>query len=386
MLAILDPAIRRASRGRLHAAMVIAGVSALSLTIAAVSPAPSSAAPVLAGGVMALPGTIPPSASAETMIEVAPKAQAVEASARAEAPAETASETRAPRAEAYAPVPSVTPAPDASIGDNLGRALGVLAGSAAKTALSTLGLAPPHSRGAAADTGRIALLIKVLETDTDAEVRRAAAWGLSDVGTPGARAALSKALQSDADGEVREMAAWSLAEQSGQESAAALSNALLHDKNVKVRQTSAWGLGQAGRRADADALVSALSDTDAQVRETSIWALGQLDLNRAPATLLNALSDASPRVREITAWTLGQIGDTAAVRPIVRAYESETDTKLKGMYLWSLSQIGSAPTDLIESAMKSSDPELRRHAVALLTGSGGSWSMPMPRPMPRPRP
>jgi hypothetical protein len=53
------------------------------------------------------------------------------------------------------------------------------------------------------------------------------------------------------------------------------------------------------------------------------------------------------------------------------------------MYLWALSQIGSAPTELIESAMKSSDPELRRHAIGLLTG-GNSWAMPMPRPMPRP--
>ena len=383
MLAILDPAIRRASRGRAHAAMVIAGVAGLSLTIAAVSPARSSAAPGLASDAMALPDTMHPSASAE-VISVAPTAPPAEAMASAELRAQRA---EAPRVTAVAPAPSVAPRPlGGNDGDKLGRALGLAASSAAKEILAGLGLGVGMQQTAAADTGRIALLIKVLQTDSDAEVRRAAAWGLSEVETPAARAALAKALQSDADSEVREMSAWSLAEHEGGESAAALAAALLHDKSVKVRQTAAWGLGQAGRRADANALVSALSDGDPEVRETSIWALGQIDLDRVPATLLNALGDTSPRVREITAWTLGQIGDTTAVRPLVRAFESESDAKLKEMYLWSLSQIGTAPTDLIDSAMKSSDPELRRHAVALLTGRGGSWPMPMPRPMPRPFP
>jgi HEAT repeat protein len=377
MLAILDPAIRRVSPGRLHAATVISALSVLSLTIAAVAPAKAHGAELPTREVA--PAAIA-SASASTA-DVAPEALPASSPAPAAAP-------RAPkeRVAVGTPEPATAPQFDVNMDKKFGRAIGTMALDAIKGTLSGLGVTMSQAHGAVADTGRIALLIKVLQTDSDAGVRRAAAWGLADISSPGSRDALAHALESDTDGQVREMSAWALGENGSQETAAVLGRALTHDGNVRVRQTAAWALGQAGRRADANALVSALTDSDAQVRETAIWALGQIDLDRAPPTLLNALGDNSSQVREIAAWTLGQIGDTAAVRPLTRAFQSETESKVKEMYLWSLSEIGTAPTDLIESAMKSSDPELRRHAVGLLTGNGGGWPMPMPRPMPRPRP
>jgi HEAT repeat protein/beta-lactamase regulating signal transducer with metallopeptidase domain len=376
MLAILDPAIRRASRGRLHASAVIAGLGALSLTIAAAAPATVDAAATTAAIGEAAPEALetPP----------APETRATPAT-----PAPPATPKAAASVTAIAVAPRGAAAAAGNVagtsGDRIGRAISIIASDAIRGTMTGLGLAL-QTRAGVADTGRIALLIKVLQTDTDAGVRRAAAWGLADVSSPGARDALSHALETDADNLVREMSAWALAEHGGQESSGALARALTHDKSAKVRQTAAWALGETGRRADADALISAMSDSDAEVRETAIWALGQIDLDRAPATLTNALTDNSSQVRQIAAWTLGQIGDTAAVRPLSRAFQSETDSNVKRMYLWALSEIGTAPTDLIESAMKSSDPELRRHAVALLTGSGAGWPMPMPRPMPRPNP
>jgi HEAT repeat protein len=400
MLSILDPAIRRASAGRFHAAAVIAGLGALSLTIAAVAPArantvelPAQAAATeldtmgvesaLARQAGVIATTIAPQATAAASATAAAIASSATSADFAPRASDDDHSDRAARvAEEHAPVAQLAPL----VGEQFGRAMGAVAADAVRGTLAGLGVVLPQARGAVADTGRIALLIKVLQTDSDAGVRRAAAWALAEVSTSGARDALIHTLDSDSDNQVREMAAWGLGENGSQETAGALGRALTHDSSTRVRKTAAWALGQAGRRGDADALVSGMSDADAQVRETSIWALGQIDLRRAPPTLLNALSDNSPQVREITAWTLGQIGDTAAVRPITRAFQSETDAKVKRMYLWSLSEIGEAPTDLIESAMKSSDPELRRHAVSLLTGSNSSWSMPMPRPMPRPRP
>jgi beta-lactamase regulating signal transducer with metallopeptidase domain/HEAT repeat protein len=371
MLAILDPAIRRVSTGRLRAATVIAGLGALSLTVAAVSPARAADEQSrLAAAVMETPTTA-------TAVAAAPAIAGVERPAAA---------ATTPGPAYLPPERSLTPSElPAFGGDKLGRSLGAVAGSAVRHALAGLGILPQQAR--ASDTARVALLIKVLQTDADAGVRRTAAWGLGEAGTPNARAALAHALQSDSDAEVREMSAWALAESGGgPDASTALAGALTHDANVKVRRTAAWALGEGGRRADADALVSALSDSDAKVRETAVWALGEIGVDRAPPTLVNLLADTSVKVREITAWALGEIGDTAAVRPITRAFGTETDNKVKRMYLWSLSEIGTAPTELIESAMKSSDPELRRHAVQLLTGSGGSWPMPMPRPMPRPTP
>ena len=129
-----------------------------------------------------------------------------------------------------------------------------------------------------------------------------------------------------------------------------------------MRRSAAWALGQTGRPG-APTRFSAISDSDVEVKEMAIWSLGQLDLPRAPATLIDALNDNSPGIREITAWTLGQIGDTAAVRALARAFETESNNTVKKAYLWSLTQIGTAPTSVIEAAMKSNDPELRRHAV-----------------------
>src|SRR5439155_18138833 len=59
---------------------------------------------------------------------------------------------------------------------------------------------------------RAALLANVLRSDTSADLRRVAAWGLSRYrGDAAATTALVAALRSDRDAEVREMAAWALA-------------------------------------------------------------------------------------------------------------------------------------------------------------------------------
>src|SRR5205085_10844952 len=55
MLAILDPAIRRASPGRLQSAGVIASLAVLSLTVAAVSPVAATAIPATGMAVASAP-------------------------------------------------------------------------------------------------------------------------------------------------------------------------------------------------------------------------------------------------------------------------------------------------------------------------------------------
>ena len=92
-------------------------------------------------------------------------------------------------------------------------------------------------RAQGSDTTRAAMLARILLTDTDASVRRTAAWGLNDLRTVDSRDALIRALRSDKDWEVREMSAWALADYHGD----VVSNALtegLHDKTAKVRAIS----------------------------------------------------------------------------------------------------------------------------------------------------
>ena len=337
MLAILDPAVRRASPGRMQWAAVIATVGLLSLGVAAAAPAAERSA---------MPARVD---------RVAPAAMA-----------------------------PVTPAPPPRA---LPRTL------ATSPAVEPRPLVRPHVDGLlarlreqSADTGRIALLIRVLATDGDASVRRTAAWALQDIRSPDALASLIKALHVDADWSVRETAAWALAEHPGDDAISALSDGL-HDKTARVRATSAWALGQLEARRELGSLESAVSDQDVDVRELAIWAIGQMDVKTAPRPIVNALTDASPKIRLVAAWALGEIADRATADAVVSAFQTETSTEVRSAEMRALVEMGRSSQAVIDVALKSSDPELRRRAVEMVAGSSnGSWPWPWPWPWPRPTP
>lgn len=376
MLAILDPAVRRASPGRVQSAVVVATIGALSLTIAAVAPARAARVPQIP--------TVQTSADspATTRAEPDTRPDTPAPTKAAPKPSESVAVSDAPAAKVLVAdtVERTERVNRVSLGDMIDK-FGSNVAAAALNALQGVGTV----RGQTADTARVGLLVKVLQTDSDASVRRSAAWALHDLPTTGARAALVQALGHDQDSQVREMAAWGLADFESDAAANALTDALLKDRDTHVRMTSAWALGQFDRSNGDDALISAVVDADASVRQAAIWALGQHDLHRAPMSVVNALTDPSKSVRTIAAWTLGQIEDTVAVRPLSRAFETETDTHVRTAELWALNSIGDVPTSVVEAAMKSSDPDLRRRGVSMLAGSG-SWPWPWPWPWPRPNP
>ncbi|HEY4132712.1 MAG TPA: HEAT repeat domain-containing protein [Gemmatimonadaceae bacterium] len=406
MLAILDPAIRRSSPGRMQSALVVASLSALSLTVAAVAPARvASASPT----------------SASFVANEAPTRKAPLGAQLASSHASKLDTVPAPRARGAADAPVLDSVDIADVQARTNAAVNGAAEGVAKAVTSAVGRATSpgllgtlsqgefeayvrmaaqsgsqqavsilkelnRERPAQADSGRIAMLIKVLSTDTDASVRRSAAWALQDIQTPGTKSSLLAALKSDADARVREMSAWALADHESDDVAAALANALVHDKSDMVRRTSAWALGQMARRGQTDALITGTSDANAGVRELSIWALGQHDLHRAPPTLVNALSDNEPRIRTIAAWALGEIADSSSARAIIHAFETETDGSVKIAELHALSELDATPASVVDAAMKSNDPELRRRGVEMLAGHSGGWPWPWPWPWPRPSP
>jgi beta-lactamase regulating signal transducer with metallopeptidase domain/HEAT repeat protein len=379
MLAILDPAVRRSAPGRLQSATVIASLAVLSLTVAAVSPA-----------------TATPSVDEQQFAEAAP--EAVIAATTPSAPA-ASSVSPSP---SVSPTPRATPAPAAdaapvmdgpSFGISLGNAIGKLFNSTARTAIASVGPMVQEAVEKAGrlpqpvqsnDSAKVGLLIKILETDTDAGVRKAAAWGLNDVQSERVGAALIKALKGDADASVREMAAWALAEHDTQAAASALGDALAKDKDAHVRETSAWALGSMSPVRELDVLETAASDPSAHVRESAIWALGQEGNRRAPRAVVNALTDTSEQVRMVAAWALGELEDKTVAQAIINAYQTETNNEIRAAELRTLVLIGASTPALIDMALKSSDPELRRRGVAMLAGGdGGAWPWPMPRPRPR---
>lgn len=371
MLAILDPAIRRAAPGRAQALTVIATLGALSLTIAAVAPVRATIGPKPSVG------------------------------QRREAPSVSRSERQVPRGEEPPSQPATTTTAPASprvaeramettvdvrTQKELSSAVSKFATQFSTVAANAVVSAFTGRAAQASDTARTGLLVKALETDSDPGVRRSAAWALHDLPAAAAKNALVKALRGDADAQVREMSAWALTQFESDETTSALGDALLKDKSPHVRTTSAWALGQFDRSEGVEALISGVNDPEVTVREAAIWALGQHDLRRAPASVINSLTDPSARVRTVAAWTLGQTEDTAAVRPLSRAFETETDSRVRTAELWALTTIGQAPSSVIDAAMRSSDPDLRRRGVAMLAGTSGPWPWPWPWPWPRPMP
>jgi beta-lactamase regulating signal transducer with metallopeptidase domain/HEAT repeat protein len=375
MLAILDPAIRRASPGRLQAAGLATMLAFLSVTIAAVSPAPAAQSPA---PVAAAPENAAAAETAPAPELVSPRLAGTPSPAPKAAPSRTPAPSTPPGTPSV--VDNVTPQPQLHTSVSAAINLGV---KLAEKELAKIGVGVRQG----GDTGRVAALMRILESDTDASVRKTAAWGLNDIRSDRARAALSRALRTDTDARVREMAAWALGEQAKADVAPALSEALLTDKSGLVRATAAWALGQINARTEVSALESAISDSEARVRETAIWAIGQLGLKTAPAGLVNGLTDNSRQVRMVTAWALGEIGDKSAAAATLRAFQSEMDDAVRSAELRAMAAMGQMTQEVIDVALKSTNPDLRRRAVAMLAGSdSGVWPWPWPWPWPRPQP
>lgn len=363
MLAILDPAVRRASPGRMQSAAVITTIGVLSLTVAAVAPASARVTPTASAAIRApisapmAPKAVPPRAPQRTET-VTQRTETAIIMRRDSATSERVN------------IGTIRVDPSASV--HLG--------------LQTKVTSRNPLRAQPGDTGRIGLLIRILSTDSDAGVRRTAAWGLQEIQSSDARASLIRALRLDADWSVREMAAWALAEHPGDDGISALGGGL-RDANPRVRATSAWGLGQLEARREIPSLESAIADPDVQVRELAIWAIGQMNVKTAPRAIVSALTDASSKVRLIAAWAIGEIADRATGDAVISAFQSETSTQVRTAEMRALAEMDRSAPAVIDAALKSSDPELRRRAVAMLAGNdNGSWPWPWPWPWPRPSP
>jgi HEAT repeat protein len=139
-------------------------------------------------------------------------------------------------------------------------------------------------------------------------------------------------------------------------------------------------------KSELSALESGMSDAEPQVRHTSIWALGQLDLKAAPKLLTNALADDSKQVRLVAAWALGEIEDKSTAPAILAAFKTESDPQIRSAELRALAAMDKATPEVLEEALKSTDPDVRRRAVAMLAGHQGADPWPWPWPQPRPMP
>jgi hypothetical protein len=357
MLAILDPTARRATPSRLQQVVVTLAFGAKALSTAAVAPAPqrparSSIAPTLSASNESGDSALAPvtlSGKASPQKSVTP-----------------------PRQRAVAQLPQT------HVFEQREQAVQTAVRAQLFNQLDLAG----RQQGVGPDS---ALLGRILRTDKDAGVRKAAAWALQGrrEGVP----LLLERLRVDADDDVRETAAWALGGMASDSIAAALAEALTKDASDEVRATAAWALGHTATAAGIAALERALNDDSDDVRQRALWALGQQRLDAAPARVIDLLQDRDQQVRVMAAWVLGEIRDKSTAAAIRDAFGKERDHEVQEAEFRALILLGDRSQALIDRAMASDDPEIRARAVRLIAGhDAGSWPWPWPWPWPRPQP
>ena len=388
VLAILDPAVARIGPGRVQSATLLVGLGALALSVAAVSPAAPkremSSATRQASSVDRSALRADTSRHASAVLRTHPD------SGHSVAMATRVAQPQPKPTPLPAPAPSVA---SSNIPQTVNDALGTISAFAVREAAAALsGKTQKLSEGPQAkqgvDSARVALLLKVLSRDPDADVRRMAAWGLSEAGdSPAVIEALAEAVRRDDDEGVREMSAWALSDSRRESAHRALGEALRRDESEKVRETAAWALGNAGLRDDREVIETALrSDASDAVRETAAWALGNSPRRPAARALVIALGDKSAEVRETAAWALAETEDEDTAPAISQAFLREPSMEVRMAELRALTFLHVDDKSVLDAALSSKDAELRSRAVRMLAGSSGSWPEPRPRPRPRPMP
>jgi beta-lactamase regulating signal transducer with metallopeptidase domain/HEAT repeat protein len=348
MLAILDPGLKRTSPSLGQQLVLAVGLGSLALTIAAVAPVRRAPEVVDRAGALTPPDTTARDVARTRGPDFVPK--------RAREVASSASIAMAQSSSASTSASSTTTVSESRIAEERQR------------------LAP--------DT---ALLGRVLRTDRNGEVRKAAAWALQ--GRRDGVPLLVERLRADEDARVRETAAWALAGNGSPDVIAVLSEALRADKDDEVRATAAWALGNSRGRADVAQLVAALNDVSEEVRRRALWAIGQQGLRQAPPRAVTLLRDPDSEVRMMAAWVVGQILDRSTLPAVREAFLVERDSDVAHATFRALLFMGERSQAVIDRAMSSEDPEMRARGVRMIAGLGaGVWPWPWPWPWPRPSP
>lgn len=382
LLAILDPSRRRTGVGRLSAVALGTTLVALVVGLGSVAPAQAAVGQSVVGAeeeeiaepLAPEPGSTSSGTVAQTAGDVAPAIPAAEPDASIR-PEDTVDRP-------------VQGGPDRATEDVEG-AEGAEVGGGVAAAIP-----PVASEKQAVDTTSVRALTQALAEDSNAEVRRTAAWALGQLEDRTATPALVQALREDASVEVRRMVAWAMGQVEDPAAAPALGDALadddpevretalwalgqieapeavgplsraLSDPDPHVRKTAAWALGQIESPEAVGPLAGALDDEDVDVRSQVVWALGQIESRDAVEPLGRALSDAEPEVRRQAAWALGQIESAAAVDALARALRDDSDTDVRRQAAWALGQIeADAGVPALAEALSDSDGEVARMAA-----------------------
>ncbi len=179
---------------------------------------------------------------------------------------------------------------------------------------------------------------------------------------------LIRALDYDRDAEVRRQAAEALGLM-GDEQALAPLVFCLNDEDISVRIAAARALGQIGDARAVDALTALVGQEPQELAAVAIEALGEIGDAEATPVLIAALVDEDPSLRETASKALAQIGAGAAFALLKKLDETEGD--IQETVRQTLRRMGPEAVD--ELALQVADRRnLERAKAALALGEIGS--------------
>jgi HEAT repeat protein len=212
------------------------------------------------------------------------------------------------------------------------------------------------------DVARLSAQLKTADT----EGRREAAMGLSHFEDKAVTSVLLDAVN-DPSPIVRSAVVTALGDLGDSSVVIALNRVLASDKEVFVRKAAAYALGRTSGSESTKALIAALKDKDPEVRGAAAVSLGEHADPTTTAPLISVLSDKNPFARGRAAAALGAIGRAAssAVPTLIALLKSDEDAEVKRQIATALGSIGDrSALPSLHAAALDSDPYLA-HAARL---------------------
>jgi HEAT repeat protein len=169
------------------------------------------------------------------------------------------------------------------------------------------------------------ILMELLATDKDKEVRESAAEALGFIGGADSITALIKALSSDENADVRGSAAYTLGFIKSEEALPVLIKALITDPNGEVRGRAAYALGRI-KNIEALPYLTAVFNAhkESLIRGNATYALGEIGGVGAIPFLIQVLTfDKDSYVRYRAAEVLGSIGNITTIEPLKTALKDD---------------------------------------------------------------
>jgi len=205
-------------------------------------------------------------------------------------------------------------------------------------------------------------------SDTDPEVRAAAAEALGKIGAKAAIQALENRMNDSAEeSKVRVSAAVALGKMGNKKAIEFLIN-MLTDQDEVVRVRAARALSEVGMPS-VNLLLEALKSKEAQKRWGAAKALGEIGCKEAVDELAKATKDDNEDVRIAAVVSLGRIKDKRAIRTLIEALDDKSE-RVRWHAFNALQMFGESASHVaVEALARVGTPTAKEYLIRLI----GTW-------------